>query len=178
MKNTDSINSSLTVKKFDANEKSTVVIDRKKNKPASRVCNFNLKSEYNKSSQILRALILPPNVERTVKMILQKKLIIDITKLPLHGTDLPDCLIDPDILNSIYLVEEYFDESSWNHLRNLLIVKEQTYVFKCNVCKETALDKTILCEDCRYWFHMECVKIEDFNNLPRDWYCLKCREKK
>ena len=44
-------------------------------------------------------------------------------------------------------------------------------------CKRPSFGKMIECENCKEWFHYECVKIKE-GYEPREWYCEDCVEKK
>ena len=49
----------------------------------------------------------------------------------------------------------------------------------CPICSKQVKYESIYCNHCQHWVHPQCnlinrQKLSELNNLPDDWYCLKC----
>lgn len=46
--------------------------------------------------------------------------------------------------------------------------------YPCGVCKRECEDNVLGCDGCDSWFHADCLKIEDLDELPDKWFCNEC----
>ena len=53
-------------------------------------------------------------------------------------------------------------------------VKEEKKVY-CK-CRKPSFGEMIECDQCKEWFHYECVDIDE-DNVPEDWICEECEKK-
>ncbi|KAL3870446.1 hypothetical protein ACJMK2_038514 [Sinanodonta woodiana] len=44
----------------------------------------------------------------------------------------------------------------------------------CGICGKDASDNSVACDKCDIWFHGDCMRIEDLNALPDEWFCPTC----
>ena len=44
------------------------------------------------------------------------------------------------------------------------------------ICRKHSFGKMIECEECKEWFHFECVNIDE-ENVPEEWICEDCEQK-
>ena len=44
------------------------------------------------------------------------------------------------------------------------------------ICRKPSFGKMIECEECKEWFHFECVNIDE-DNVPEEWICEDCEQK-
>ena len=35
--------------------------------------------------------------------------------------------------------------------------------------------KSVKCDSCYHWFHLQCLNVKNFKDLPKAWQCLTCR---
>ncbi|XP_043279943.1 uncharacterized protein [Venturia canescens] len=86
---------------------------------------------------------------------------------------LPDSLVDKSV--DIRLVEPYFEGKTFISLTKAIEEKKNSGVFTCGICKESATDKCVLCDQCLLWHHFECAGLK---RAPRasSWFCLQCKD--
>ncbi|KAJ8313158.1 hypothetical protein KUTeg_009289 [Tegillarca granosa] len=46
----------------------------------------------------------------------------------------------------------------------------------CGICGDDANFDSVGCDGCDTWFHGTCLKIENLDDLPSEWFCENCKE--
>lgn len=89
---------------------------------------------------------------------------------------IPDKILDSCLDDSVDLsvAKPFFTEDGWKLLEQIVKVKKETVVWKCNSCQlECADSPTVLCNSCLFWHHYSCVGLIQ---KPRTkfWFCREC----
>ena len=46
----------------------------------------------------------------------------------------------------------------------------------CGICRNDASIDSVGCDRCDTWFHSDCLKIENLDELGDEWFCQTCIE--
>ncbi|XP_067668320.1 ATP-dependent DNA helicase PIF7-like [Haliotis asinina] len=49
-------------------------------------------------------------------------------------------------------------------------------VYPCGICSEDCYMDSVACDLCDRWFHGNCLKIDNLDSLPEEWFCPSCTE--
>lgn len=53
--------------------------------------------------------------------------------------------------------------------------KPKTVKWPCGICGKDASEDSVGCDGCDIWYHADCLKIEQLEDLPDEWYCQECK---
>ena len=70
-------------------------------------------------------------------------------------------------------LEKFFNKSSWKTVISLIENKKMHC--RCPVCSEICYEQSIECDMCKFWYHFECAKVNNYlrSGKAKSWLCSR-----
>ena len=82
----------------------------------------------------------------------------------------PDSVLDSQVI--ILDIESYCTEDIFNKIKEAITKRRKHKQWKCGICKEKLIGRSIACDHCLCWCHFSCTSL---NKKPTgDWFCAVC----
>lgn len=72
-------------------------------------------------------------------------------------------------------LSQYIEDTTFKKLDAMNSTKKKKK-WNCPKCDTARQIQSIQCDDCKAWFHFECVDIEEAPPEESNWYCSDCEE--